>query len=282
MGQESRPLQTMYSTELDLSAEPFRKIALFGGVYNNYLALEALLDKCRRQRTEAIFCLGDIGGFGPHPDRCFPLLRNGNILNLAGNYDVSLAQGNQDCGCGYTDPRDNHFAQISYNYTFAKTSAENKAWLDTLPASIRLKVGSRTVALCHGSPRRTNEFLWESTSPDHLLEKFLRDWNCDALVCTHTGIKWRRKLPRGGDVINTGVIGRPENDGQTHVWYSTLEDTPAGLHCEFYPLIYDYRRLADEMRLEKLPSEFIETVVSGWWTTCLEVLPGKERCRGRY
>ena len=155
----------MPSTELDLSAEPFRKVALFGGVYNNYLALEALLEECRRQRAEATFCLGDIGGFGPHPDRCFPPLREGSILSLAGNYDVSLAQGEADCGCGYTDPRDNHFAQISYDYTFAKTSAENKAWLGALPASIRLTVGSRKIVLCHGSPRRTNEFLWGKHVP---------------------------------------------------------------------------------------------------------------------
>ena len=32
-----------------------------------------------------------------------------------------------------------------------------------------------------------------------------------------------------------------------------------------------------------LPAGYrIETVLSGWWTTCLEVLPAKERRRGRY
>jgi hypothetical protein len=33
---------------------------------------------------------------------------------------------------------------------------------------------------------------------------------------------------------------------------------------------------------EKLPVEFIETIRTGWWTTCLEILPAKERERGRY
>jgi hypothetical protein len=31
-----------------------------------------------------------------------------------------------------------------------------------------------------------------------------------------------------------------------------------------------------------LPDEFIETIETGWWTTCLEVLPMKERARGIY
>jgi hypothetical protein len=51
---------------------------------------------------------------------------------------------------------------------------------------------------------------------------------------------------------------------------------------EFVPLEYDYRSLAAEMQAEKLPQELIETLLTGWWTTCLEVLPAKERRRGRF
>ena len=36
------------------------------------------------------------------------------------------------------------------------------------------------------------------------------------------------------------------------------------------------------MRAERLPEEFVETVLTGWWTTCLEVLPAKERRRGKW
>ena len=42
------------------------------------------------------------------------------------------------------------------------------------------------------------------------------------------------------------------------------------------------QQLADEMRREELPEEFVETVLTGWWTTCLEVLPSKERRRGPF
>jgi hypothetical protein len=35
------------------------------------------------------------------------------------------------------------------------------------------------------------------------------------------------------------------------------------------------------MQEEGLPEEFTETIQTGWWTTCLEILPGKERRRGR-
>ena len=265
-----------------MDAPTYQRIAVFGGVYNNYLALQALLDRCRALNVDGIFCLGDIGGFGPFPDRSFPLLRRGKVRTIAGNYDISLAQGLEDCGCGYADPRDNHFAQISYDYTFQNTSAAHKQWLGSLPRSLRLRLGDRRVQLCHGSPRRVNEFLWESSSPDHLLEKFLEEAQADAICCTHTGIKWHRRLPGDRDFINAGVIGRPENDGRTCVWFTLLEASPEGLACRFVPLEYDHRRLADDMHRAGLPGEFIETILTGWWTTCLEIMPGKERARGRY
>ncbi len=77
------------------------------------------------------------------------------------------------------------------------------------------------------------------------------------------------------------MLGRPENDGRTNVWYALLDATN-DLRVEFVPVEYDCERLAVEMRAERLPAEFIETVQTGWWTTCLEVLPAKERRRGKY
>ena len=66
-------------------------------------------------------------------------------------------------------------------------------------------------------------------------------------------------------------------------WYTILSHaSDAGLQVEFVPIAYDFCRLANEMDDEGLPKEFSETIRTGWWTTCLEVLPAKERRRGRY
>ena len=258
-----------------------QRIAVFGGVYNNHLALAAAIEDARQRGAEALFCLGDLGGFGPNPDRVYPLLRDHGVQVMRGNYDISLAEGLEDCGCGYTDPRDNYFAEISYNYTFEHTSDANKQWLTTLPDHLRLQLGRYRIYMSHGSPRQVNEFLWESTSPDCLLTKLCEDYDADVLLCTHTGIKWRRDLPQDRYCINVGVLGRPENDGETHVWYTLLTAAP-DLQVEFIPVHYDHQGLAQEMRQEGLPEEFVETILTGWWTTCLEVLPGKERSQGQW
>jgi predicted phosphodiesterase len=252
------------------------KAAFIGGVYSNWLALEAALRDARRRGAEQVFCLGDLGAFGPHPDRSIEILRAAGVLTVQGNYDESIGNDRNDCGCGYTDPRDNHYARLSYSYTQEKTSAAHKPWLAALPRELALDLDGKRALLVHGSPRQQNEFLWETATPDHLLERMCGE--ADLLLCTHTGLHWQRRLPSGRRVINVGALGRPANDGRTCVWYALVD----GDDCEFVPVEYDHQRLAREMAAEKLPDEFIETIVTGWWTTCLEILPAKERLRGRY
>jgi hypothetical protein len=261
---------------------PYARIAVFGGIYNNHFALTALLEDAVRRGAEAIYCLGDLGGFGPHPEKVRPLLAEGGVLALQGNYEESLAAGREDCNCGYTDPRDNHFAGLSYGYTARGCSPAFKQWMGTLPRRRRVRVGGRELLLVHGSPRRINEFLFHSASPVPFLEVLLDQHRCDGVLCTHTGLHWHRRLPSGRDAVNVGVIGRPANDGNTHVWYAMLEECAEGLGVELVPLRYDHLALAAEMRAEELPEEFVETILTGWWTTCLEILPARERASSRF
>lgn len=269
------------------------KIAFFGGIYNNYLALEAAIEDARNRGAQRMYCLGDLGAFGPYPDRVFPLLRDNQIECVQGNYDNSIGNDLKDCQCGYTDPRDNWFAQLSYNYTRANTSIENRQWMRALPSEIRFDADGVRFLLCHGSPRKTNEFLWESTTSTHFLERLFNGAKADVVLGTHSGIHWQRRLSDGRLFANVGVLGRPENDGTTNVWYAIVDTGRAGersdgrspacaVQLEFIPLPYDHERLASEMRSENLPDEFVNTILEGWWTTCLEVLPGKERRHGRY
>jgi predicted phosphodiesterase len=258
------------------------KIALFGGVYSNYIALEETIKDALRKSVDEIYCLGDLGAFGPNPDNVFPILKQHKIKVVQGNYDHSIGNNLDDCQCGYTDPRDNYYAKLSYDYTYQYTNEENKRWLKDLPAEIRLEINDYKILLCHGSPRQTNEFLWETTTPTHFLEKLCSDYDADVICATHTGIHWDRRLSGNKYFVNAGVIGRPENDGRTEVGYSILDFNNKEINIEFIPISYDYKSLAQEMREVDLPEEFVETILTGWWTTCLEILPMKERIRGKF
>ena len=263
---------------------PSSQIAILGGIYSNYLALEAALYDIRNRGVDAIYCLGDLGAFGPFPDRVFPLLEAFEVKCIQGNYDHSVGYALDDCHCGYTDSRDNFFAQKSYDYTLANTADASRSFLRSLPAKRQLEIGCHRLLLCHGSPKRVNEFLWESTTTDHYLDVLLDGLEkIDCVFATHTGIKWKRDLARDKQFVNVGVLGRPENDGQTCVWYTLVSDGGTGpMGIEFIPVHYDHHRLATEMATERLPEEFQQTILTGWWTTCLESLPSKERKKGRF
>ena len=267
-------------------APQYRRVAVFGGVYNNHIALERVLEDARAVGAEHVYCLGDVGGFGPHPNHSVEILRSADVTTIQGNYDDSIGNALDDCQCGYTDPRDNHYAQISFDYTLDHTSEVNREWLRGLPTRLRIRLGDRSLLLCHGSPRRVNEFLWGSMTPSPFIERLLREHSTDLILCTHTGLHWSRFLDphqtRG--IVNVGAIGRPANDGDPAVWYAllTLRADEQGVDVEMRRVEYDHRSLAAQMRAEGLPEEFVETIVTGWWTTCLEILPAKERAAGRY
>jgi diadenosine tetraphosphatase ApaH/serine/threonine PP2A family protein phosphatase len=257
------------------------RLAAFGGVYSNDHALAAVLAHICREGTDLIWCLGDLGGFGPHPDRVIERLHAAGVPSLRGNMDDSVGNGRDDCACGYTDPRDNQFAQRSFDYTLERTSPAHCAWLRELPDEHRFEAEGQRVLLCHGSPRRVNEFLWESTCSDAFLEWLCEAHAADVLLCTHTGIPWWRRLPSGRVCVNVGAIGRPANDGRTEVWYAALE-FGRDVRVELRPVAYDHAAVVREMATEPLPPEFAETLATGWWTTCLENLPAKERRCGRH
>ena len=261
-----------------MNAPSSARIALFGGIYSNHFALRAAIEDARRRGCGKLICLGDLGAFGPNPDKVFPLLVDAGVVTLRGNYDDSIANDLPDCQCGYTDPADNFYARLSYHYTYRRTSERWRRWMAELAAEIRLEVGGKRVLCCHGSPRRMNEFLWESTTPTHLLEKFCDDFSADIIVATHTGLPWTRRLSGDRTFVNCGVLGRPANDGTTDVGYVVLDASGP----QYVRLAYDHEALAAEMEVEDLPAPFVETIRTGWWTTCLEILPTRERACGRF
>ncbi|MGK5448610.1 radical SAM protein [Streptomyces radiopugnans] len=256
------------------------RIAVCGGPYGNPYALAAFVDDARTRGCERLFCLGDLGGFGAEVDALWPILTEAGIECVAGNYDVAVARGDTDCGCGYRDPKDNEYAQLIYDHTLATTGRDFAAWMGTLPTERRETIDGTDVHMVHGSTLALNDFWWESLPEDqHRLR--VGASGADVVLCTHSGLPWQRHV---GDtlVVNVGVLGKPANDGRREVWYAVLDLDGGRVSAELIPLAYDWRAQARSMRAAGLPEVFAETIETGWWTTCLEILPPRERSRGRY
>ncbi len=239
-----------------------------------------MLRDARARGCERLFCLGDLGGFGAECDAIWPLLRQFGVECIAGNYDIALARGDEDCGCGYSDPRDNELAQLIYDYTREHTSPAFARWMGELPGEHREAIGDVDVHMVHGSPLAVNDFMWESLPEEELAER-VEASGADVLLCTHTGLPWQRRV---GDtlVVNVGAVGRPANDGRTATWYAVVDLDDGAAAAEIVPVDYDWPAQAASMRAAGLPEAFVQTIETGWWTTCLEVVPPRERSRGRF
>jgi hypothetical protein len=256
-------------------------IALCGGPYSNFAAVEAFL-----ATTSGLprFCLGDLGGPGPHPDRTIARLRESYVVCMQGNYDRAIANGERDCGCGYTDARDREYAQVSYDYTAARTSDANKAWFRTLPEQILLEWRGKRILLVHGSPDSVNAFVWESETGNDTIEAWLASENVHAICATHSGLPWVRTTSRGL-WCNVGVLGRPAHDATSRVAYALLHFASDAhtLIASVVPLVYDVAPVAVAIRAEGLPEAFAQALESGLWTTCANILPpGERRSADRY
>lgn len=250
------------------------QLILCGGPYSNFSSLEALVKKY--QKVKYKFCLGDIGGFGPHPDRSIKLLQEHQFYCIKGNYDQTVGEGEADCGCGYIDANDRKFAQISFDYTLKNTSLENRSWLRSLPDQMLIKWQGKKILLCHGSPDEVNEFVFDSETSDDKIDYWLQKEQVDFICVTHSGLPWMRKT-KNGMWINVGVIGRPAHEGLKNVFYAKASVINQQIEFSLNRLDYDPTAVIEEMRKENLPEEFCESLITGEWTTCSNILPEAEK-----
>lgn len=251
-------------------------IALCGGPYSNFSAVDAFL-----RATAGVtrrFCLGDLGGMGPWPDRTIELVRAADMACVQGNYDHSVGHDARDCGCGYVDAEDRRTAQVSFDYTAAHTSSAHKAWLRALPPEIILHWRGRRILLCHGSPDTVNEFVWESETSDAAIESWLAARGVCGIAATHSGIPWLRHTP-SGFWCNVGVLGRPPHHASPDVGYALLHFAAdaARPRPELVRLAYDPTPVAAAIRAEGLPEAFAASLEGGAWTTCTAIMPSRER-----
>lgn len=69
------------------------KIAVMSDIHGNIYALMKTLEDIDEQNVDKIICLGDLVGYGPHPNEVVALIKRREIPCVKGNYDASVVDG---------------------------------------------------------------------------------------------------------------------------------------------------------------------------------------------
>ncbi len=255
---------------------PERPLLLFGGPYGNLEALRAVLARAERLAIpdRNLLCTGDLAAYCADPQAVADLVRERNIAVVQGNCEASLGAGAADCGCGF-EPGSACDALSAQWYGFARSAldAASREWMRALPASLAWAWGGRRWQALHAGRSSNNRFLFASTPAAELAAEVPDE--ADVVVAGHCGLPFTRDL--GARVWhNPGVLGMPANDGTPRVWYSTVEQDPAGLVFRHRALDYDHRGARRRMLDRGLAGGYADALASGLWPS-LDVLPQAER-----
>jgi len=238
-----------------------QRLRVFGDIHGNLPALEAVLADIEDQGSSALYCLGDLVGYGTFPNEAISIVRERDIPTLMGNYDQGVGNSSDDCGCAYTSKAAEALGKRSIAWSNQNTSAENKLYLRGLPAQFPLQLAGLRIRLVHGSPRKINEYLY-ADRPDVTLERLLDMAEADVLVCGHTHIPYHRILPSGRHVVNAGSAGKPK-DGNPQACYVVLDSVEDRLRLTFRRVSYDVERAAQAIEASEMPNEYAQMLRTG-------------------
>ncbi len=263
------------------SPDPSHKVLLFGGVYSNYQALQALQKVAQTHQIPPsnIFCTGDIVAYCAQPAECLQLIQAWGVDSIVGNVEIQLRTGADDCGCNFDDSsRCDLFSRQWYPYARSKVSQSHIDWLHTLPDYLQFTYGQHHFTLLHGSYFNVSEYIFKSTDWSIKAANF-EACQTDVIVAGHCGLPFYDHHPTSGKLwLNAGVIGMPANDSTPRVWYTLLHPTPEGLSYTIQSLTYDHHTAAELMRTAQLPCAYADTLSSGLWDNC-DILPAEETAR---
>lgn len=251
-------------------------LLVFGGVYSNLTALEALitLAKAHDIPTSNIICTGDVIAYCAEPEASVQAIRDWGIACIAGNVALQLVNNADDCGCNFEDnTRCDLFSRNWYPYAKQHLSPASLEWLGQLPLHIRFEYAEKRCVVVHGSYEETAEFIFKSTPWKRKADQ-LRQANADVIIAGHCGLPFY-DVQGSQYWINPGVIGMPANDGSPQVWYALLDEQDGVLTVQHQAYHYDYERSAQLMEAAQLPAAYAHTLRTGIWDNC-DILPATE------
>lgn len=183
------------------------RVLVISDIHANLVALETVLADADG-RYDAIWCLGDLVGYGPRPNECIQIVRERAAVCVIGNHDwAALARP------GVNVDDFNPHARQAVLWTQEQLTDASRTFLDSLADKPQRPVAGESLLLTHASPR---EPVWEYIlTPSIALQNFAA---FDEQLClvghTHKPAIFQWKLQPEPQPVAVGAPedGRPDAD----------------------------------------------------------------------
>lgn len=242
------------------------KLLLFGGVYSNYQALKALKSYADTNgfSPNQIVCTGDVVAYCAEAKECVELMMQWKPNCIAGNVEIQLRNGDDDCGCNFNDESSCDLLSRQW-YPFAQQSlnASHIQWMEQLPEHLTVSFGGKRWGVVHGSHKETAEFIYKS-SPWQDKADSLNALAVDHILAGHCGIPFIDQQDENA-WINSGALGMPANDGTNRVWFCVIEKQEESFSIAFHTIEYAIDVAQEKMKSAGLPDVYRKTLETGIW-----------------
>lgn len=211
------------------------RLAGLGDPHANLPGLQACLGDARERDVDGYLVAGDLVGKGPLP---------GETLDVVRDLDAPTVRGNVDRRVLEVQPGDG-----MPGWTADQLTGAQRAYLSSLPETLRLERAGWDVLLVHGSPLADDDFVFPSIT-EPALQRKLDGAEPDVLVCGHTHLPFHREIG-GVHVVNVGTAGLPY-DGDPRPSYVTIELGDA-VRVETHRVSYDVDQVVEAVRARGNP-----------------------------
>jgi putative phosphoesterase len=234
------------------------RVAIITDIHANLPALHASLEAVDAIGVDAVYCSGDLVGYGPHPSEVCAVIEQREIPTIYGDYDYAIVRDLTDWGCAYVTQHDLELGRRSVAWTLAHTDQPHSDLMRALAFDLRFELGEQRVGLEHGLPLKVSEYLFQD-KPAHTLERIAAGADCDVLVLGHPHKPWIHTYS-GVMFVNGGSVGKPK-DGDPRAAFGVLEREDA-VQASIKRVPHDAHAVAREGATAGLPGEYAQTLVA--------------------
>jgi len=239
------------------------RILILSDIHSNLTALNMVLETT--SQFDAVWCLGDLVGYGPDANECIQRVRQlPNLLCIRGNHDAALL--------GDVDQQVfNHDASLAITWTRHIIDSASREFLANLPEKLEVQ----ETTLVHGSPiNPVWDYLMDYPTALRCFSHFQTRlclvghthvpaiWQEDGDGKKYTPVPDFLRIPiHGRAILNPGSVGQPRDHDRRAAFALWDSETST---WELRRVEYDIRSVQERIKKAGLPWRHAMRLMEGW------------------